>query len=321
MPNPQLTDRAGRRTTAAAWILAAACACGPSIDIVDLIEQSRTQDRVIAFRARETLDRYVLERRVDLFRAALDAERPENRGYALWSLGRIGTPEAMEVVVGQLDPARAFPLAYDLIRGHPTRQPADSRLQIARMLHRIGTPPGAVERAAAALDATEPIERHTGVQILGLLRDATATPLLVPMLHDSDPGVESAAAEALGSLGDPDAVGPLIERAVDPDAASRSSALTALRWFDDPSMLETLLAAHRTEPDARMRYKMVYLLGRFEDSRVIGALIPELESDDSNLRLVADNRLCELTHRRPGLSADDWRDWWGRAAAGYQFPP
>ena len=311
----------GRRVVAVAWMVAVLGACSPSIDIVDLIEQGRSNDREIAFRARETLDRYVLERRVELFRGALDARSPENRGFALWSLGRIGTPEAMEVLLDQFDPERAFPLAYDLIHGNSTLQPADSRLRIALMVQRIGSPPAAVHRVAVALASDDPIERHTGVQILGLLRDVTATPLLIPLLHDPDGGVESAAAEVLGMLRDPSAVGPLIERAVHPDAASRRTALTALQRFDDPAILEPMLAVFDTESDAGIRFQMINLLGRFEDPRVITALIPELDSDHANLRLVAETRLCELTHRRPGLPVDDWRAWWTGAAAGYQFPP
>jgi HEAT repeat protein len=295
--------------------------CGPRVDILDLMQKTRSNDPEIAARAQDTLDRYVLERRVGLFAGALDAGAAEDRELAIWCLGRIGTPEAVEVLAGQLVRERSFPLHLDPVSGVRHLQPSDSRLQVARILRRLGTPPQAVEIAAASLQAAEDQERLVGIYILGLLMDPAGAPYLLPLADDPAPAVARAAVESLGKLRNPVAIPVLVEKGIDPDSPARQTALNALLRYDDPAIVDPVLEAFANEDDIEVRYLMVSLLGRFPDPRVVTALIPALDSDDDNLRRMAESRLCELTHRPPGLPREDWSRWWEQQRGDYQFPP
>jgi HEAT repeat protein len=305
----------------ATFILAGLSSCGPQIDVLDLLDKTRSGDPEIAMRARDTLDRYVLERRVGLFARALDSGDPDHRGMALWCLGRIGTPEAIAVLSEQLAADRSFPLSLDLMTGTFRMQPGDSRLQVARMLRRLGPPAGAVEIIIPSLRDEEEEDRLVAVYALAMLMDPSGAPHLLPMIEDPVDRIARAAVEALGNLRNPVAINALVASAVDPEAPTRRTALTALQRFDDPDILGPVLEAFSGEQDPEILYLMASLLGRFSDPRVVAALIPVLESNDHNLRRVAESRLCELTHRPPGLPADDWSRWWREQGAAFEFPP
>ena len=294
--------------------------CGPQIDILDLMSKSKSRDREIAARARDTLDRYVLERRVSLFARALDSGNPEDGAMALWSLGRIGTPEAIAVLVASLAPEKSFPLSMDIVTGSWSIQPEDSRLRIARLLREIGVPPESVAMVRPSLVSPDPEERLVGVYVLSIMRQAEAALDLVPLLRDPDPMVEKASAEALGQLRNPVAIPALIEKSRRQDSAARSNALTALSNFHDPRIPDALLASYVAEADLGLRFKMASLLGKYPDRRVVSALIPDLRSADRNLKRIVENRLCELTHRRPGLSPEDWEAWWKEKGDRFEFP-
>lgn len=294
--------------------------CGPPIDILDLMSKSKSRDREIAARARDTLDRYVLERRVSLFERALDSGTPEDRAMALWSLGRIGTPDAVAVLVGSLAQEKSFPLTMDLVKGLWSLQPEDSRLRIARLLREIGVPPGSVAMVRPALVSPDLEERLVGVYVLSIMRQAEAALDLVPLLQDPDPMVVKASVEALGQLRNPVTIPALIEKSLRLDSPARSTALTALSNFHDPRIVDALLASYISEADLGLRFKMASLLGKYPDRRVVSALIPDLRSADRNLKRIVETRLCELTHRRPGLPPEDWESWWKGKGESFEFP-
>ena len=96
--------------------------------------------------------------------------------------------------------------------------------------------------------------------------------------------------------------------------------MNALSNFHDPRIRDALLANYHSEADQGFRFKMASLLGRYPDRRVVSALIPDLRSAHQNLKRIVETRLCELTHRRPGLSPEDWEVWWKEEGERFEFP-
>ena len=300
---------------AAVWVH-----CAPRVDILGLFQQAGSPNPRMAADAQNRIDQLILERRVDLFQEVLRNGDDDGRGLALIFLGRIGTPEAVAVLVEYLALETRFLVYRDPITAVRRVSETDSRYLVARLLSLLGPPEGAVEKVLPALASSDPDERGMAIIILETLGEPSAALHLLPFAEDPDPHIERRAVEALGRLKNPIAVPVLLDRATQPQAPSRQIALSVLQRFRDPVIPERLLEVYPQVEEPGIRFAMISLLGRFPDSRVVPVLIGALSSSDPNLRRMAESRLCELTHRPPGKSPENWRKWWEEHRPDYRFP-
>jgi HEAT repeat protein len=131
------------------------------------------------------------------------------------------------------------PLVYALV---------DSRLPRAvtgQALLAIG--PGALERLRALSIASEPDVRAFGVELIGLLGDASDSELVVVRLRDTSAEVRAKAATALGRLGAEKATSELVAALEDRIAFVRAAAAAALSAVGDRDAAEPLLALARDD--------------------------------------------------------------------------
>lgn len=313
--------RRGRWSILAAVLVAGIGAhCAPQVDIHGLFAKASSSNPRIAAEAQDKINQLILERRVDLFQAVLENSDDDLRGLALIFLGRIGTPEAVDVLSGYLVAETRFQVSRDPITALRQGNPIDSRFLVARLLNLLGPPDGAVERVLPSLDSSDHEEKVAAILVLGALGEPSAAPYLIPLATDPDPEIEKRAVETLGRLRNPVAVPVLLDRAVEPQSVSRRMALSMLDLYRDPTIPERLLEAFPGVEEPPVRFAMVSLMGRFPDPRVVTTLIGVLDSPDPNVRRMAETRICELTHRPPGKSKSDWERWWKENRQGYRFP-
>ncbi|KPK97539.1 MAG: hypothetical protein AMK75_07460 [Planctomycetes bacterium SM23_65] len=127
---------------------------------------------------------------------------------------------------------------------------------------------------------------------------------------DEDPLVRSSALTAVATQ-QPQAAVELAKRLrTDRSPMVRRDAVKVLAEHGDASAVDVLIEIARNDPDARTRRTAVLALGKYDEPRVIRALI-ECLSDDS--RTVAHAARDSLTRISGGLdlgtNAEDWKKW------------
>jgi HEAT repeat protein len=115
---------------------------------------------------------------------------------------------------------------------------ADWRVHVTATLARL---PHAIEWVRDGLASSRPVVRRLAVDVLGRMRDSTASSALIDALHDVDPTVRIAAMDALGRLGSL-AAAPAVTALMDadPDAGVRKRAAAICRrhgWRGDSGRL------------------------------------------------------------------------------------
>jgi cyclophilin family peptidyl-prolyl cis-trans isomerase/HEAT repeat protein len=184
--------------------------------------------------------------------------------------------------------------------------------------------PELFERALVAPDS---VVRRAAALAAGRIGDLRATPLLLPLLDQSDSTVRVAAAFALGLLRDSAALEPLIDRLTGlpaVDTATAAEAVTAIAKIGgrrsgeffrsvlqgkvalsqldpDPAISQMLLESWRLGADApadallpftddtvrSVRWRTIYSLGRLRTSVAANHLIAALRAEDPGTRAIA----------------------------------
>lgn len=198
----------------------------------------------------------------------LDAEDPERRWRAAYSLMRSGDPSAIPAL------RRALADPDHRVREHAVRTLAASRAEA------VGERDAAMRDLIRAVSDPHSHVRINAIRALGGYGDEAAAGVLHAAVRDPDPNVAVAAISALGAVPGDAAREALIRFAAD-DAASyavRTGALAALLGRD----LETALA-HAAEwaasPDSRLRFQATLVLGTSTDPAA-RAMLETLADDD-----------------------------------------
>ncbi len=164
--------------------------------------------------------------------------------------------------------------------------------------------------------------QQTGIVItMGARRDASAAPLIAPLLDNADAELARAAAGALGRIATAESVDALMQfRAKAPEgaraAAEEGLLAAAQRWTkegkgDQAAPVCEALIAPGAQPNVRMG--AFYLLAGAQPDQAPDRLIAALTGDDAGLRdmaarIIAETKGAELTARYaaalPTLSAD-----------------
>ena len=165
----------------------------------------------------------------------------KQREFALEELGK-GTPRTLRFLAEELD-----------------NRDARDQQTIGLIARRIG--PRSVQTFADSLQSRRYLVRRMAARALGMVRDSTAAPYLLPLLEDPDWRVRYSVVGALGESGHPESLGALQEAfRTDPREWVRVAALGALakledpqlgQWIDvgeaDPSLAVRVAARHRRE--------------------------------------------------------------------------
>lgn len=176
-------------------------------------------------------------------------------------------------------------------------------LLTAKLLLQIG---GAATAPAIERAITQASESRTRAALLELLvaadlRSESLHQLYIDQVRDADPQVRRVALAGLEQLlgsQDEGFLALALEMLKDPDVAVRVQVLPALARSGDffylaPAihMLNDLLES----PDAQQRSQAVYVLGQFEDARVIRSLTPHLDDPSDAVRLQVLEAIARLS--------------------------
>lgn len=170
-----------------------------------------------------------------------DSEEPVRISGAA-ALGRIGGPDAV----------------WALTRDFPAASPA-LRDVIAQSVARLD--PGQLPTLVDSLmGGGDPASKLAVTRVLGHAPPETARRVLLPLVHDPDPGVRSAAVGGLGRVGG--AVLPVVEEALrDPDETVRAAAADAAARLDDPQLGAALIPLLRADPSPQVRERAAVAIG------------------------------------------------------------
>jgi HEAT repeat protein len=157
----------------------------------------------------------------DLIERLQDSE-PDVRAAGARSLGRLGATDAVEPLVDGFAAGRL------------------PRSVTGQALLSIGS--SAVSGLRVLNEAEDPAARAFGVEVIGLLGDASDEDVLVERLRDTSAEVRAKAARALGRLGAEGATLELAERLDDRAAFVRAAAATALAAVGDHRVVSRLVA-------------------------------------------------------------------------------
>jgi HEAT repeat protein len=226
----------------------------------------------------EALGRLRDRRAVDSLIAASRAREREVKVAAITSLGSIGDHTAAEPL---------FVSARD-----EDRQVRDAAI---RSLAALGI---SVDRVAADLSAPNWQIRAAALTTLARLGDATAVPLAISSLKDSDARVRSEAARTVGVLGDPRALNPLIASLGDPAAEVRVEATFALGNLKDPRSIGPLTGL-LNDRDSQVSLAAAEALARMREPKATRVLIGSLSAEDSRVRSRAAQVLARVSAEGP----------------------
>lgn len=207
----------------------------------------------------------------------LSVEVPAIRHVAIRALGRIAAPEALEVLLDEVEGAdeAGLKVVNQAIVGYGGES-------VPAILNRLARPHKHAEREVA---------------ILGQLRALDAVPRLLEMLEDAaTPHMRAAAAAALGSIAHPDAVPALLRALADPMREVRVHAAWALGRIGDPSAVE-LLDAALDDRYGWVRIRAAEALGKLGGAG-LAVLRRRAEEVDAELRTLAIEMLDMAGERR-----------------------
>src|SRR5437667_156794 len=141
-----------------------------------------------------------------------------------------------------------------------------------------------------ALSHPNPGVRRQGALAAGRIGDGGAVDLLLPVLHDSVPTVQAAAAFALGAAA-------LVRALSDPDPQTRTVAARGIsKALVDSARLDprdaiAALCRLLTDGDAHIRINVLRALASFRDSSVAGAVVPLVADRDIGVAVQAETTL------------------------------
>ena len=236
-----------------------------------------------------------------LIKAALDNKK-RNGGH-IFALGYMKNPETTEVLMkiiqksnGQFSDEESSAI---YIAGKSTipylvkmLEAEKLKLFMVNKLKKIGILNNFIERVNM-----ESIGRRQSIaEILGRIKDKSATFVLLDMLKNSDEDVRMKVIESLGEIGDKRAVNYLIPLLRDNDEFIRGRAADALRKLGDKSAVEPLITMMKKRKEYA-RDDAAYALGEIGDKRATEPLIEVLNSStDPDWRIIS--ALGEMKDKR-----------------------
>jgi hypothetical protein len=126
--------------------------------------------------------------------------------------------------------------------------------------------------------------RADAVHALGLVRDRTATTMLIRALDDPIEEVRAAAVEALGRIGDPAALPELVARLSDAGRYQHVRLVEALQQFGAHAVAPVLEHVREHPED---RAAIAQLLGNLEASGAVGTLLEWCGDERAEVRTAA----------------------------------
>jgi HEAT repeat protein/GTPase SAR1 family protein len=138
-------------------------------------------------------------------------------------------------------------------------------------------------QARALIHDLIPKLRRIASSALGHIGDASAIPLLVEALSDSDGNVRLSAVLALGQIGDPTVIPAISQRLLDGNATVRRGAATALGQVGNSSAISILAnVLNDTKKDVRRSAAMS--LGQIKDRAALPALLVAINDVNAEVR-------------------------------------
>jgi HEAT repeat protein len=200
-----------------------------------------------------------------LLRAAND-DHPSVRYAALLSLGELGAPSAVDVLVAHLTDAESL-----------CREAA--AIALGQIHEASGPSPAAWNALVTALGAPEPEVRFQAIASLAELDAARAAASVAPLLDDGDGKVRAQAAAALGDAGDATYVAGYVDRLarlLDDTDDVRHEAALALARLHDRRAVAPLVAALKNSARALDAATALAALDAARDEGVRDALAGEM---------------------------------------------
>lgn len=192
------------------------------------------------------------------------------------------------------------------------------RARAARALGRVAAPAVTTPLCAAIGDPDEEVRTEVAFalgQLEGPEARVQALGALLPMLRSPSPAFRARLVEAIGKLGWREHAEQVLDLLADADAGTRASAALALhrlrsheppdgsevgeqRQIIDAEILAALMQAHETEPDASVRWHILYALIGFHEPRALSVYLRSIEADDVWERFFATRGIGELARTR-----------------------
>ena len=126
--------------------------------------------------------------------------------------------------------------------------------------------------------------RISALNVLGVLGDARALPLMIQTLKDKNARIRTIAAQALGRLRKPEATKPLLEAAKDPDRNVRLYSVRSLGLLGDKSATKGLEKLLEKEKDNFVKVEIARSLGLLGSDAGFDVALEAAKSPDKNMK-------------------------------------
>jgi HEAT repeat protein len=236
--------------------------------------------------ATESLGQLGAEKSIEALIVLLNDQDSDVRKQAAKSLGKLRAKKAIEALMALLnDPDLSV------------------RAQAAESLGELGSKK-VIEALIALLNDINPLVRAQAVELLGKLGNKNATEALIYLVNDPDSYVRQKTIFSLAQLGSKKAIEPLMALLNDPDSSVQQNAILLLGRLGSEKSIEpliTLLKDHQAWYLQITATKILYQLGSEKElgsEKVIQALIPLLNNQDSNVRRQIINLLGQLGSKK-----------------------
>ncbi len=223
-------------------------------------------------------------------RRELAAREAPHSVYAAHLLGWLAAPEALPDLIATL--------------GHDDDA---LRLSALEAVQRYG--PAAVPALLDALRSPIARLRENATEVLGMVCDASAAPLLAAHLADPDLAVRQAVLRALGTLGGEPAYRGILQALTDP--ATRDTALGVIVQLREPALID-YLRQELYAGDADAHWAAAYALSLLGDETAVSCLLSAMRLPDDHIRQTAAEALGRVrSHRAVGVLVEalgdgDW---------------
>jgi HEAT repeat protein len=210
---------------------------------------------------------------------ALQDKDAKVRSEAVWALGNIGDPKAIEPLVGAL----------------ADKESSVRDWAVLGLVKMGNSSTGSLIAALSSEGAQASLIRPQVAAALGLIKDAKAVDPLILALKDGDNNTRYWAAIALGMINDSRAEDPLIQALGEDNAKVREGAGWAIRAMKGHPAAELFMQLLRSE-DSSMRIGAAGALGDSQDEGAVQPLIQAMQDEDAKVQIEAARALGKLNN-------------------------
>jgi hypothetical protein len=291
-------------------------ACAPAVDPDTLYASLASTDLEERQDAAEKLEALIQKGDYDVFVRGLKSSTPLNRAQSIMYLGRVNSPEAHKELLALLAIDRRMMLPFNPVRMKPQRDPADSRILVAEIIHRTGGDPEAVRTLLHGAEENQTSESLVGTCFaVGALRDPAGLAFLDKATRHPEPEVVRAAVQATGQFTQPEALAILERMSTHPSDEVRADVLSAVSSRDDDGARRLVEAMGASDPSPDIRASAYQALTRFKASEVAPYLIDRLKDVPAQARPALLEALGRVTGQSLGAKPEAWQRWWARQGA------